>query len=305
MYRLQKCQGDSIAVPQLVFSRLCIAGSDDGRFRVALYLLQSGSGDAAAVAAALKMPRSKVEAALAYWEGAGLLMQDTPAAEAPPTPQKRRVMTAAEVVQAGKADPTLGFLLEELQRLAGTVLQPEEINRFVTLYVQDKTPADVVLMATSYCIKQRGVKSANYVRRVLDTWREAGVHDSTSADTYLKREAERAAREKKLAKHLGYQSEEPFTMADRKKIIQWFEEYGYDFEMIELARLTAGDKREIKYLHAILRKWHASGHQNMRDVQQAGEGIGMRAMRDAAPATGGNDLMGAAAYVPLGKRGKK
>ena len=73
-YRIKAVQGDSIAVPQLVFSKL--GAADEANVRVALYVLATQSTDPAQIAAALKLrSRRSAESALAFWAGAGLLEQ--------------------------------------------------------------------------------------------------------------------------------------------------------------------------------------------------------------------------------------
>lgn len=300
MYRPAKTLGDTLPVPQLLFSKLTVPGSDDGRFRVALYVLSCGCGDAAGIAAALGMSRAKAEAALNYWEGAGLLQQE--AVTAPPPPPPKRRMTTGEVVRAGQADPTLGAMLDELQRLFGCVIGEGDVNVFVSLYVQDGYTADLILLAASEAVAN-GARRARYVDKILSSWRQDGIADCAAADAYLKLQAERAQREKKLAKRMGFAGGDPFSYADKKKIAQWFEDFGYDLDMIDLARLTAGDKAgDVKYLHAILKKWYAKGHRTLRDVQQAGEGANMRAMRETPSTT---NLLDTSDYVPLKKRGGK
>lgn len=302
MYRPVKTMGDTIAVPQLLFAKLTIPGSDDGRFRVGLYLLSKGGGDIAGISTALQMPKGKVEAALNYWEGAGLIEREAPASELPP-PEKRRKMTTGEVVRAGKADPTLGSMLDELQRLFGSVLGENDVNIFVSLYVQDGYPADLILMAASEAAANSALRRGSYTERILANWHLAGINSCAAADTYLKLQAQRAVREKALAAQMGYTGGDPFSFADKKKIAQWFEEFLFDVDMIETARLAAGDKAgDVKYLHPILKKWHAKGYRTARDVQQGGEGANLRAMRETdAPRK--DILMEAVEYVPLRKRG--
>ena len=302
MYRPVKTLGDTLPVPQLLFSKLTIPGSDDGRFRVALYLLSTGGGEVAGVAAALGMTRAKVEAALNYWEGAGLLQQDAAVQEPIPLPKRRR--TTREMMSVCKDDPMLGAMTDELQRLFGAVIGENDMNIFVSLYVQDSYTADMILLAASEAVVN-GAKRARYVEKILSTWRQAGINDCSAADAWLKLQAERAQRETALAKSMGYPGDDPFTFADKKKIAQWFEDFGYDHEMIGMAQLAAGDKgKEPKYLHAILKKWHAKGHRTPRDVQQSGEGSNLRATRQSPESMGGN-LMNAVDYVPLKKRGGK
>lgn len=299
MYRVSENCGDAVAVPQLLFSKLAAAGADDGRFRVALQLLHAGGGDAETLSAALRMPRTKVEAALHYWEGAGLIEREGAVAE-PAAPARRPAMTTRQVVAAGAADPTLGWLLEELQRLFGAVLGQSDANLFVTLYKQDGFDADLVLLAATVAKREGAQRKAGYTQKVLFSWREAGITNSAMADRYLKLLDERQGREKQLALMMGLEWD-PFTRADKKKIAVWFEEYGYGFDMVDAARLTAGDKRNsVAYLAGVLKKWYGKGYRTVREVQQGDENKNLRVFREDA---GGEDLLQSAAhYVPMKKR---
>lgn len=300
MYKAVKPNGDSIAVPQLLFSKLTAQGSDDARFRVALWLLGQGEGEAAQIASALRLPHKKVEAALHYWEGAGLIEQDAAQPEMP-APVKRHKMTTKEVVAAGARDETLGWLLDELQRAFGMVIGEGDINLFVTLYKQDGFSPDMILMAAAEAAAN-GAKKARYVEKVLFSWRAAGIHDAAAADKLLRLQAKRQQQAKTVARLMGLEGD-PFTLADKKKIAVWFEEYGYGKEMIEAARLVAGDKRnDVKYLAGILKNWHAKAYRTPRDVQQNGEGQNLRSIREDAPPQQ-DVLRQTVDYVPMQKRG--
>lgn len=303
MYKPVKMTGDVVAVPQLLFSRLGAVGADDGRFRVALYLLGSkGGADIEEIATALRLPRAQVESALHYWEGAGLIEQEQAAQPAIPV-MRRRVLNTREAVRAGEADPALAVLLGEVQRLFGAVIGESDVNLFVTLYAVDKYPVDLILMATVEAVT-RGVKRARYIEKILQDWRSKGIDDCAAADRYLKQLAAREERERKLAGQMGL-AWDPFTLADKRKIAQWFEEYGYDFEMVEAARMAAGERQnEVKYLAGVLKKWHGKGYTSPKEVQQAGEIRNLRVSggREIAPE---EDLLAqTGGYVPLNKTKK-
>lgn len=300
MYRPVKTSGDTVEVPQLLFSRLATPG-EDGRFKVALYLLANGGADAAGIAKALSMQPARVEAALNYWEGAGLIEKEAEpeAAAAPVKPAARKAMTTRETVQAGQADPTLGFLFGEIQRLFGGVVNESNLNLFATLYSRDGYPADLILMAASVAA-EKGVHKAKYVESILKDWKGQGINDCQAADAHLKLMAERAGREAALARRMGLEGD-PFTLAEKKKIAQWYEEYAFTDEMVEAARMAAGEHAgEVKYIAGILKKWYAKGYRNPRQVQQAEVGTNLRAVK-AAPVK--DDLLaGASQYVPMKRR---
>lgn len=304
MYRPVKSLSDTVAVPQLVFSKLTQPGGDDARFRVALYVLSTGGATAEQTARALHLPKAKVDAALSYWDGAGLIEREAPVEVPVAQPQRRRVMSSREVVQAGQADPTLGFLLEELQRIFGTVIGENDTSILVGLYAIDGFAPDLILLAASETVSN-GSKRARYVEKILLSWRESGIHDCTAADKYLKLQHERAQKEEELARRMNFATSKPFTFAERKKIALWFEEYQYDFEMIEAARMTSGDKaNDVNYLAGILKKWNAKGYKTPREVHAGGESYNMRPGKNTAAAPADDILMNAAEYVPLQKRSK-
>ena len=291
MYRPVKNTGDTVAVPQLLFSRLNAPGAGEARFRVALYLLGCGGADAADIAGALKLKPAEVE-------------RDAPAqpaVEAVPRPKR---LTLHEATRAGEADPLLAMLLKELQRIYGGVIGPKAISLFASLYAQDGFSVDLILMAASYAAG-KSITSARYVETVLENWRRAGINDAAAADGQLKLMAGREAREAALAQQMGLAGD-AFTLAEKRKIAQWYEEYGYGPEMIEAARLAAGDKRnEVKYLAGILKKWHAKGYQAPKDIQQGDDSRNLRVESSRRAQVAQDDILAqAAAYVPMKRRPK-
>lgn len=302
MYRVVKSCGDTVAVPRLLFSKLRQNGGADkeARFCVALYLLQAGEGEPQQVAKDLGLPQKSVEAALNYWEGAGLLCQDAePVQENAPLETKRRKLTTREAVSAASEDKNLAVMLSEVQRLFGAVVGESDMNLFVTLYQQDGFAADMILMAAAVAAANKA-KKARYVEKVLFSWREAGITDSAAADSYLKLQAEREQREDALAAVMGLAAGS-FSLADRKKIAVWFEDYGYGMDMVEAARLVAGDKRsDVKYINGILKQWHGKGYRTPREVQQSGENRNLRVGRHAPQ--NGSDVLQAAGHAPLRRR---
>ena len=67
IYRLKELKGDTIAVPQLIFSKLGIA--EEYNVRVALYVLATGVTDPDKICADLKLrSRISAERALAFWQ---------------------------------------------------------------------------------------------------------------------------------------------------------------------------------------------------------------------------------------------
>ena len=87
IYRLKELKGDTIAVPQLIFSKLGIA--EEYNVRVALYVLATGVTDPDKICADLKLrSRISAESALAFWAGAGSATKKTPRRAQSPVPRR-------------------------------------------------------------------------------------------------------------------------------------------------------------------------------------------------------------------------
>lgn len=309
MYQTVKDTGDAIAVPQLVFARLDAPGGDDVRFKVALYALREGQVDPRGVAQKLRIPVVDAEKALEYWEGAGLLEKKAEAVvQAPPVEAKQRQrLTMQEVASAGESDAVLGGMLTELQRIFGGIISPGDMSVFVTLYAADGVPADLILLAAAH-FASKGKYSARYLEKVLLSWRRDGIADYASAEAHLKLLAQRERREKKVATLLNLPVD-TLTLAERRRIAQWYEEFGYNTKMLEAARLVAGDKHDdILYISGILRKWYGKGYRTPKDVQQNEESRNVRVQGGAQPdgkttAPAGSGILGNVdEYVPLKQR---
>ena len=106
IYRLKELKGDTIPVPQLIFSKLGIA--EEYNVRVALYVLATGVTDPEKICADLKLrSRISAESALSFWAGAGLLERYDENAAPGAEPSAPAPMTWAEIAAASRTDPMI------------------------------------------------------------------------------------------------------------------------------------------------------------------------------------------------------
>ena len=282
-YRLAAQNGDTVAVPQVVFAHLPRAEGD--AVRVALYLLGGGAAEPRTIAHDLGL--KSIEAAkraLQYWAGAGLLEKDSAAPAAPePAP--------AKIDLAALNDPYVAVLCQEAQAALGRALGRSEMLRLVELYLNDGWQPDVILTCCAEAARQNRPTAAA-VCRELQRWREAGVETGEDAERYLKQEALRAQRWAQTAALFGAGADK-LTRWERTAITRWYEEWGFDDAMIEEALLHAEAHRTVRYVDGILRAWRAQGLLTVDAVrgkgQLAGSNILSTGARPAA-ATAKKDL---------------
>lgn len=282
-YRLAAQNGDTVAVPQVVFAHLPRADGD--AVRVALYLLGGGAAEPRTIAHDLGL--KSIEAAkraLQYWAGAGLLEKDSAAPAAPePAP--------AKIDLAALNDPYVAVLCQEAQAALGRALGRSEMLRLVGLYLNDGWQPDVILTCCAEAARQNRPTAAA-VCRELQRWREAGVETGEDAERYLKQEALRTQRWAQTAALFGAGADK-LTRWERTAITRWYEEWGFDDAMIEEALLHAEAHRTVRYVDGILRAWRAQGLLTVDAVrgkgQLAGSNILSTGARPAA-ATAKKDL---------------
>lgn len=294
-YRLSSQTGDSLPVPQIVFNSLTRAG---GEFvRVALYILATHSTDPKDIAHQLNLKNPQAaQKALDFWFGAGLLEteQSVPIPEA--LPDRKAPLSADELRLAALRDPVVSMLATEAQNYLGKALGQKDIQRLVSLYVNESIPPEVILLCAAHLAGQ-GKHSVGQLERELDRWAEAGVTSGEEADAYLLLLKQRGQHEEAAAALLGLTAAD-LTMADRRCVRRWYEEYKYGDAMVEEAVLHAGANKEAKYINGILKSWHAKGWRTPADARGAGqlEGSNIRVDR-AVPS--GNDILQRGTRRPL------
>ncbi|MEG1068601.1 MAG: DnaD domain protein [Ruthenibacterium sp.] len=263
-YRLIANCGDSISVPQLLFTKL--PDAEDDWVRVALFVIATGEADPARIAAALRLKTpDKAKEALLFWKGAGLLESvDAAPAESTPITAARTCLTTPEVTSAAKGDPAIASLVQECQQLLGGVMSQADTNIFVSMYLTDGMPIDMILLGVSY-FASLGKRSARYVERALLGWQRDGIDSGEAVERYLAQLALRESREKHIAE-LFHLPDAKFTKSERNAIADWHENFGFDDAMIAEALAYAGEKNNVRYVNGILRAWHTKGYHTVRDV---------------------------------------
>ena len=301
IYRLKELKGDTIAVPQLVFSKLGIA--EEYNVRVALYVLATGVTDPDKICADLKLrSRISAESALSFWAGAGLLEryeENAAPGEEPSTPAP---MTWAEIAAASRTDPMISSLIDCAQTGFARPLTHKEMEKLVNLYVQEGFAPETVMLCTAY-VASAGRRTMAAVVHELKVWRTEGVETGEQADAHLKLLALRKEREQYVSGLLGIPESE-LTLGGRKAIARWYEVYGYDDAMVQEAAVQAGPKRDLWYWNSILKTWNAKGLRTVHDVRGpvaiAGASRNIRVDRESPS---GNDfLKNAARRRPLKKK---
>ena len=237
IYRLKELQGDTIAVPQLVFSKVGIG--EEYNVRVELYVLATGITDPDKLCADLKLrSRMTAESALSFWAGAGLLERYEENAAPGEEPSAPAPMTWQEIAAASRTDPMISSLIDCAQTGFARPLTHSEMEKIVHLYLQDGFAPETVMLCVAY-VASKGKRTMAAVTHELKVWRAEGVETGEQADAHLKLLALRAQREQYVSGLLGIPDSE-LTLGGRKAIARWYEVYGYDDAMVQEVAVQAG-----------------------------------------------------------------
>ena len=297
-YRLNKNCGDMVAIPALVLRRL--SALTPAQLAVVLAILRDGEVREAellrefapnkAVAHELSSLQN-LDTILSYWAGAGLLeptqatATPTAAPVSPILPKAPRLSTR-EIAAAAATDEQVGILITESQNLFGGLLNEGDGNLLASLYLVDKLPVDMILTGIAHFVA-RGKRNVKYIARALLSWRESGIRTGADAERYLAVLAQRELFAQEAAKLLGVPAE-GMTAGECTMIARWYEEYGYGPQMISAAAQRAGDKNNVRYVSAMLKKWHSKGYRTPREIEDGGPANVQAKSREVSPE---NDFM--------------
>lgn len=197
---------------------------------------------------------------------------------------------------AAMRDPMVSTLATEAQTYLGQSLGQKDIQRLVSLYVNESIPVDVILLCAAH-IASQGRHSVTQLERELDRWAQEGVTTGQEAEEYLQRLKERSQREEKAAAILGMPVG-ALTLADKRCIRRWYEEFGYSDAMVEEAVLHGNGSKDPKYINGILKSWYAKGWRTPTDARGGGSLAGANVRVDRQ-APSGNDILQRPARRPL------
>ncbi|MEA4955424.1 MAG: DnaD domain protein [Pseudoflavonifractor sp.] len=260
--------GGILAMATGAVDRLLSAGSGDAAL-LYLWLLRSGGEyDAAGAARALKWDPARADGALQVL--VGLRLADPARSKAPPAPApvEPPEYTAADLNRELE-NPASSFpdLVSEIQRRLGKVLSTADLKSLYTIYDFAGLPAEVILLAASWCAEETGRKYGAgqkprlpQIQKECFRWKELGVDTVEGAEAHLKRLVALRSRSGRILALLDIRDRPPVAR-EREYITAWVD-MGFSDESIRLAyERTVLKKQALNwpYMNSILKSWHQKG----------------------------------------------
>lgn len=249
------------------------------------------SFDAADFAKRFAVTVKEVEAALAFWQNAGLLSAES-IETAAKKPAKKTVSVSEKTSENGESvtvvtsdrmpnytgreiealfheNPSLQQLVDECQGMAGKMFGAHEINRVIGMADVLRLDHDSILLLFGYAASI-GKCSVAYVVKIAQSLVNEGICTYSEVEAYI------AAKEQiysieKLIRRLGGIGGRAFSAKENRFIAAW-SEYGFEEEILTLAyEITVNNTGEFAfpYMNKILVNWHEAGYKTKAEIEDA------------------------------------
>ncbi|MBP3256027.1 MAG: DnaD domain protein [Clostridia bacterium] len=125
---------------------------------------------------------------------------------------------------------------------------------------------EVMVALFRYCFNHSALHR-NYIQTVADAWKQNNIKTFNDLDTYYQKQEKLSVLYKSIGKKLGYTR--PLTQYEQAYIEKWSMDYGFSFEMIEVAlkRTTSKANPNFDYLDKLISDWHDRGFKNVAEIE--------------------------------------
>ncbi|NTV89611.1 MAG: DnaD domain protein [Clostridiales bacterium] len=117
---------------------------------------------------------------------------------------------------------------------------------------------DVMFALFEHCYLHKGLTKP-YMSKVADNWKSKNIKNGFDLDNFSMEQQKLRDIRQKIQKKLRMQR--MLTEYEEAYVDRWVTEYGFDFEIIELAlkKTTSSTSPNFEYINKIVTEWHLSG----------------------------------------------
>ena len=258
-----------ILLPREVLGRL--KDATGAELKVLLYLYAWKEAQTPEMASQLGVSPSEVEAAIAFWRGAGLFETDD-------SPEKKPLPASTSLFKNYDSKTISEHLDKDKAFRACCDLVAEKLGKQLTkndysslLYLCDYVglPPEVVSGITEYCVS-RGKTSMQYLMKTaLSMYEKDGVDNYEKLEKHLARMAQVHSGMEQVRRMCGFGARE-LTAKESEILNRWFKEWELRVELVRLSYEKTVDtlgKVSLTYMNAMLKRWYENGLLTPEDVE--------------------------------------
>ena len=250
---------------------LCEASLEELRVLITLVSLSGRSTDEGEISRLASVSAARCGAALAFWEGAGVLKKESQAGIVEEFEERLLLGEIDEEpaveVAATIRDESLALLIEECQTLAGTPSLPtRDVKNITALVSQYGMTAEYILTLAAYMASGGELK----IKRLCDhaiTLQRRGVDTVEALNDYIDNKSRGYENEYRRVMGIYGRS---LSKSEQEYYSKWANDLGYSAEIVgeayNIATLNTG-KGDFRYMDKTLTEWHEAGCRTVSDCK--------------------------------------
>jgi DnaD/phage-associated family protein len=257
-----------IILPREAQKHLKNAG--EAELKVLIYLFANADYTAGEAARELGLSVSEVEAAVAFWRGAGIVELTNAKDEKKNTSNINLYQSYdSEVLSSAvEKDGEFKELCNTIGDLTERLLNKNDYNSLFYLYDYVGLPADLICGIAQYC-KQEKKFSMQYMMKTALGMYEEGIDSYEKLEQLLARK-EKAKNGVGMLRKLCGMGDRALSVKENEFTNNWFIKWDMPFELIKLAYDKTVDntgKVQFSYMNSILKCWYENGYKTEEDVK--------------------------------------
>lgn len=218
----------------------------------------------------------KVKQAFAYWENLGVFVKkdngiaicDLKEKEVHKLYRPKLTSTPEEAKQSAERNIRRSQVITAINNtFFQGVMSPGWYMDIDSWFEKYQFEEDVMLALFKYCFDRHALNK-NYILNVAENWYSKGIKNSFDLDNYFVAYEKCNEIKKKICKKLSITRK--MTEYEEAYVDKWIMEFGYDFEIIEIAlkKTTSKTNPNFDYINAVITEWHGKGLKTVDHVQE-------------------------------------
>ena len=215
-----------------------------------------------------------IQDAIKYWEDIGVITKKTTGYIINNLQEielhklyKPKVSLSAEALKETEKNQHRAKAIENINnRFFQGIMSPSWYSDIDLWFKKYGFEEEVMFALFNYCYS-RSALHRNYIIAVADAWHKNNIKTFDELDIYYQKQEKLNILYKNVSKKLGYNR--PLTQYEQAYIEKWSVDYGFSFEIIEIAlkKTTSKANPNFDYLNKLLSDWHERGFKTVADIE--------------------------------------
>ena len=266
--RILTPDADLICLPKSVLNHLKTASETE--LKVLLFLFARKDAETAEVCNALGVRPAEVDAAVAFWRGAGIIRDDESSPKKPiAAPSSLFKSYDSETIQEKLQDQRFKTCCELVAERLEKELTKNDYSSLVYLYDYVGLPPEMIAGVAAYAAAN-GKRSMQYLMTTaLKMYQDDGIDTYEKFEQYMARKEQLHSSIGRFKQLCGF-GDRALTTKETEYLTRWFEEWAFPFEVIRLAYEKSVDnlgKIRLPYMNTILKAWYEQGWMTEESVK--------------------------------------